>query len=146
MLAAVGAAVLPETLATTVLAAWVAIEVRGIALTVIAPAALIAAGAVALKPALPTLAIGIAVGICPTGTVPLLISEPAMLFPVSVCVPVKLTSVSDPEGISTVPVIAPAAGCTVNVPLVALPIVNEPSVPEAPRVGVAVPAGLALAA
>ena len=53
---------------------------------------------------------------------------------VSVCVPVRFTNVSDPDGIRMVPAIAPAAGCKVSVPDVTLPRVIDPSVADAPRV------------
>ena len=55
------------------------------------------------------------------------------------CVPAKFTRVSVAAGILTVTVPkAPVAGSMVSVPLVPLPIVKEPRVPEAPKVGVAV--------
>jgi hypothetical protein len=63
---------------------------------------------------------------------------PSRVFPVNACVPVRFTNVSEPEGIRTVPVITPAAGCNVNNPLVPLPNVIDPSVPEIPSCGVAV--------
>jgi len=62
-----------------------------------------------------------------------------MLLPVSVCVPARLTRVSVAAGMLTVTVpSAPVTGSRVSRPLVALPMVRDPSVPAAPNVGVAV--------
>lgn len=73
---AVGVVLPPVPLPTTVSAAWLAKLVSGMALTLIAPAELIATGEVPLSPALPTLPIGIAVGIFATGNVPLTVEDP----------------------------------------------------------------------
>ena len=78
---------------------------------------------------------------CAIHNVPLFISEAAMLLLVKVCGPAKFASVSVAAGILTVTVPkAPVTGSRVSSPLVALPSASEPSVPDAPSVGVAVQA------
>jgi len=75
---------------------------------------------------------------CAIASVPELISDAAILFPVSVCVPARLTSVSVAAGIVTVKAEAAEAGALVILPVaVALASVRFPVVvPATPIVSV----------
>src|ERR1700683_34824 len=69
---------------------------------------------------------------------------PSTVLLLRLCVPARFANVSVAAGMLTITVPrAPATGSTVIVPLVALPIVSDPSVPLAPSVGADVQDGVA---